>query len=216
MQITFEIQWNIIGHRSVIAKTRLCPGFWLNMNFILGKKLGMSQIFDEKGNIIPVTVIKAGPCFITQINEKSVQIGFEKLEKVGKSKKNKPYRHLKEFKVVDGYKVGDKITVDVFKQGDKIRVSSMSKGKGFQGVVKRHGFSGGPASHGHRHVLRAPGSIGSAYPQKVFKGKKMAGRAGFKRTTVKNLKIALIDNGLLAVSGAVPGPNNGLVEVISC
>lgn len=176
----------------------------------------MSQIFDEKGNIIPVTVIKAGPCFITQINEKSVQIGFEKLEKVGKSKKNKPYRYLKEFKIVDGYKVGDKITVDVFKQGDKIKVSSMSKGKGFQGVVKRHGFSGGPASHGHRHVLRAPGSIGSAYPQKVFKGKKMAGRAGFKRTTVKNLKIALIENGLLAVSGAVPGPNGGLVEVKTC
>jgi len=184
--------------------------------FILGKKLGMSQIFDEKGNVIPVTVIQAGPCFVTQVKDKKVQIGFEKIEKPGKRKKTKPYKYLREFRTDKDYKVGDEINVDGFKQGDRITVSGASKGKGFQGVVKRHGFSGGPATHGHRHVLRAPGSIGSAFPEKVFKGKKMAGRAGFKRTTIKNLKVALIDNGLLAVSGAVPGPNNGLVEVKSC
>jgi len=191
------------------------------MKFILGKKLGMSQIFDEKGQAIPVTVIQAGPCFVTQTkthkkdNYIAVQIGFEE-KKVTKSKKNKPYRYLKEFRVDnEKHKTGDKIDVSIFEQGDKIKVSGVSKGKGFQGVVKRHGFSGGPATHGHRHVLRAPGSIGSAFPQRVFKGKKMAGRAGFKRTTIKNLKIAFVDskNNLLAVSGPVPGFNSGLIEI---
>jgi large subunit ribosomal protein L3 len=187
------------------------------MKFILGKKLGMSQIFDEKGYILPVTVIEAGPCFITQIKDNSVQIGFEKMKKVSKSRKNKPYRHLKEFRTDREYKIGDKIDVNIFEQNDKIRVSSVSKGKGFQGVVKRHGFSGGPATHGHRHVLRTPGSIGSAFPEKVFKGKKMPGRAGGERTTIKNLKIALIDkeNNLLAISGPIPGPIGSLVEIKS-
>lgn len=191
------------------------------MKFILGKKLGMSQIFDEKGNAVPVTVIEAGPCFITQIKDKAVQIGFEKLKdkKVTKSRKNTPYRYLREFPGdISEHKIGDKIDVSIFTQGDKIKVSGISKGKGFQGVVKRHGFSGGPASHGHRHVLRTPGSIGSAYPQKVFKGKKMAGRAGGRRTTIKNLKLALIDkeNNLLAVSGPIAGPIGGFVEIKTC
>jgi large subunit ribosomal protein L3 len=195
------------------------------MKFILGKKLGMSQIFDKQANIVPVTVIKAGPCFVTQIRDKkddyqAIQIGFEKLKdkKVTKSRKGKPYRYLKEFKGdISEHKIGDKITVSIFEQGDKIRVSSITKGKGFQGVVKRHGFSGGPATHGHRHVLRTPGSIGSAYPQKVFKGKKMPGRAGGKRLTIKNLKISLIDekNNLIAISGSISGPNGSLVEIRS-
>lgn len=196
------------------------------VKFILGKKLGMSQIFDKQGNIVPVTIIKAGPCFVTQIrdekkdNYKAIQIGFEKLKdkKVKKPQKNKPYRYLREFSNdVSKHKIGDKIDVNIFEEGDKIKASGTSKGKGFQGVVKRHGFSGGPASHGHRHVLRTPGSIGSAFPQKVFKGKKMPGRAGGKRTTIKNLKIAVIDkeNNLLAVSGAVSGPVGGLVEISS-
>lgn len=196
------------------------------VKFILGEKLGMSQMFDKQGNIVPVTIIKAGPCFITQIrdekkdNYKAIQIGFKLLKdkKVKKPQKNKPYRYLREFSNdVSKYKIGDKIDVNIFEEGDKIKVSGISKGKGFQGVVKRHGFSGGPATHGHRHVLRTPGSIGSAFPQKVFKGKKMPGRAGGKRTTIKNLKIAVIDkeNNLLAINGAVSGPVGGLVEISS-
>lgn len=194
------------------------------VKFILGEKLGMSQIFDKQGNIVPVTIIKAGPCFVTQIKDKkkdsykAIQIGFKPLKdkKVKKSQKNKPYRYLREFSNdVSKYKIGDKIDVNIFEEGDKIKVSGISKGKGFQGVVKRHGFSGGPATHGHRHVLRTPGSIGSAFPQKVFKGKKMPGRAGGKRTTIKNLKIAVIDkeNNLLAINGAVSGSIGGLVEI---
>lgn len=207
------------------------------MKFILGKKLGMSQIFDKDGNVIPVTVIEAGPCFVTQARDEkrdkyqAIQIGFEKLKDrkvhptrkrrggVKKSQKNKPFRYLREFKGdISKYKVGDEINVSIFEQGDKIKASSVSKGKGFQGVVKRHGFSGGPASHGHRHVLRTPGSIGSAFPEKVFKGKKMPGRAGGKRVTIKNLKVALIDteNNLLAITGAIPGPNSSLVEIRTC
>jgi len=195
------------------------------INFILGKKLGMSQIFDKENRIIPVTVIEAGPCFVTQIKDekkdkyKAIQIGFEELKKkkLGKSKNGKPYRYLKEFRIYNDIesKIGDKITVNIFKQDDKVKISSKSKGKGFQGVVKRHGFSGGPASHGHRHVLRAPGSIGSAFPQKVFKGKKMAGRAGGDRVTVRNLKVVDIDfeNNLVVVRGAVSGPNGSLLEI---
>lgn len=182
-------------------------------------------MFNKNGEFIPVTVINAGPCFITQIkkiekdNYNSIQIGFEKIEKnkIKKSKKDKPYRYLKEFRTekTEDIKIGDKITVDSFKEGDLVKISSISKGKGFQGVVKRHGFSGGPATHGHRHVLRTPGSIGSAFPEKVMKGKKMPGRAGGRRTTINNLKIAFIDpqNNLLAVKGAVSGPSNCLLEI---
>ena len=188
----------------------------------------MSQIFDKKENVIPVTVIEAGPCFVTQIksqdkdNYSAVQIGYEKLKdkKITKSRKKKPYRYLKEIRIMNhesGIKIGDEITVDVFEEGDVVKVSGISKGKGFQGVVKRHGFSGGPASHGHRHVLRTPGSIGSAFPQRVVKGKKMPGHAGAERVTTTGLKIVKIDkeNNLLAVKGAISGPNNGLVEVKS-
>jgi len=195
------------------------------MKFILGKKLGMSQIFDKQGNVIPVTIIEAGPCFVTQIkderdNYQAIQVRFKSLKdkKITKSKKDKAYQYLKEFSGdISKYKTGDKIDVSIFEEGDKIRVSGISKGKGFQGVVKRHGFSGGPASHGHRHVLRTPGSIGSAFPEKVFKGKKMPGRAGGRRVTIKNLKVAVIDveNNLLAITGAIPGPSGSLVEIRS-
>jgi len=199
------------------------------MKFILGKKLGMSQIFDKQGNAVPITVIEAGPCFVTQIREKdkngyrAVQIGFNNLKqnKIKRPQKDKPFKHIKEFRLVNDdksdFKTGDKIDVSVFSEGDRIKVSAISRGKGFQGVVKRHGFSGGPASHGHRHVLRRPGSIGSSFPERVIKGKKMPGRAGAKRVTIKNLKIALVDskNNLLAVSGTVPGPSGSLVEIKS-
>ena len=197
------------------------------MKFILGKKQGMSQIFDKQGNVVPVTVIEAGPCFVTQIKDEkkdkyqAVQIGYEKLKdkKVTKSKKKKPYKYLREVRMSNDIKLktGDKIDVSVFEEGDIVKVSGISKGKGFQGVVKRHGFSGGPASHGHRHVLRTPGSIGSSFPERVMKGKKMPGHAGAKHVTTTGLKIVKIDkeNNLLAVKGAISGPNGGFVEIRS-
>jgi len=195
------------------------------MKFLLGKKIGMSQVFKDE-NSIPVTIIKAGPCFVTQIKTKEkdnysgIQIGFEKLKdkKISKSKKNKPYRYLREFLTTDSEslkKIGEKIDVSIFKEGSIVKISGVSKGKGFQGVVKRHKFSGGPASHGHRHVLRTPGSIGSAYPQRVMKGKKMPGHTGNKRVTTTGLKIITIDskNNILAIKGAIPGANGRLVEI---
>jgi large subunit ribosomal protein L3 len=199
------------------------------MKFILGKKIGMSQIFDKDGNVIPVTAIEAGPCFITQVktqeNEgyRSVQVGFENLKekKVKKSQKAKPFRWIREFKLETEdnaeFKSGDKLDVSVFSEGDKIIVSGISKGKGFQGVVKRHHFKGGPASHGHRHVLRRPGSIGMSFPERVNKGKRMPGHAGMQKVTIKNLKVAAvdIDNNVLAIRGAVPGPKGRLLEIKS-
>ena len=198
------------------------------MKFILGKKIEMSQIFDEKGNIIPVTLIEAGPCYVTQIKTKekdgydSVQIGFEKLKekKITKSKKKKPYKYIREFRVegpafAKATAGKDKIDVSVFKEGDKVKVSSISKGKGFAGAVKRWGFHGQSATHGTKHEERTLGSVGSAFPQRVIKGRKMPGRMGAERVTVKNLKIAKIDleNNLLAVKGAIPGRRGTLLEI---
>jgi len=199
----------------------------MNMKFILGKKIGMSQIFDKDGNIVPVTVIEAGPCFVTQIKNiekdgySAVQIGFGdlKTKKVKKSQKDKLFKYIREFKIKGEekreLKKGDKIDISIFVEGERIKISSISKGRGFQGVVKRHGFKGGPASHGHKHSLRKPGSIGSSFPERVPKGKRMAGHMGVKRTTIKNLKIVLVDvnNNLLAITGAVPGPSSGLIEI---
>lgn len=198
------------------------------MKFIIGKKVGMTQIYDKEGKIRPVTVIEAGPCFVTQIKTKekdgyeSIQIGLEALKpkKITKSQKGKEYKFLKEFSAQGGsdsvgLKLGDKITVDSFIEGDKVKVSGITKGRGFQGVVKRHGFKGAPASHGHPHDLRKPGSIGCSFPERVIKGMRMAGHMGVIKSTMKNLKVIAIDaeNNLLAVSGPVPGHNNGLVEI---
>ena len=204
------------------------------MKFILGEKIGMSQIFDEKGNQIPVTVIEAGPCFVTQIKTEdkdkytAVQVGFKKIEKskkIKKSMKGKEFRYLKEFQnplrqlADDGeeYKTGDKVDVSAFQEGDVVKVSGISKGKGFAGVVKRWGFSGRNASHGVKHEQRTPGSVGSSFPERVTKGRKLPGRLGFQRITVKNLKIVKIDpeNNLLAVKGAVPGRKGTLLEIKS-
>lgn len=194
------------------------------MKFILGKKIEMSQIFDEKGNVIPVTLIKAGPCYTTQIktNEKdkyeSVQIGFEKLKdkKIKKSQKSKPYRYLKEFKTQNSkLKTGDKIDVSIFEEGDKVKISGISKGKGFAGAVKKWGFHGKSATHGTKHEERTIGSVGSAFPQRVIKGKKMPGRMGTERITVKNLKVAKIDveNNIIMIKGAIPGRRGTLLEI---
>ncbi len=203
------------------------------MSGLLGKKIGMTRIFDETGNMVPVTVIQAGPCYVTQIKTRetdgyeAVQLGFgEKKEKnvtrpiLGHLKKAgvPPVRKLKEFPPFTDreLKVGDVVTVEIFKPGDTVKVSGNSKGRGFAGVVKRHGFGGGPKSHGQSDRLRAPGSLGqSSYPSRVFKGLKMAGRMGNRRVSVKGLKVVKVDveKNLLFVKGAVPGARNNFVEI---
>lgn len=187
------------------------------MIFILGKKIEMSQIFRDN-QVLPVTLIEAGPCFVVELKTRdkhgyfAVKLGFEK-------KKNGEFRYLKEFPVsqqdLSSFKKDQKIDVSGFKVGDKVKVSGISKGKGFQGVVKRWGFSGFGASHGVKHGERAPGSIGSAFPQRVFKGKKMAGHMGAKRVTVKGLEVVAVDskNNLMALKGAVPGSRGTFLEI---
>ncbi len=200
------------------------------MKFILGKKIGMSQTFDEQGRVVPVTLVEAGPCWVTQVRTKekdgyqAAQIGFGPVKEkrvnkaqLGQFRKNKleqNFRYLREFKN-GSYQLGDRIDVSLFIPGEQVSVSGISKGKGFQGVVKRHGFAGGPASHGGRHNLRAPGSIGSAFPERVVKGKKMAGQMGNQRIRLMNLKVVEVDpeNNLLALKGALPGRPGSLLEI---
>jgi large subunit ribosomal protein L3 len=205
------------------------------MSGLLGRKLGMSSIFGTDGNIIPVTVIQAGPCKIISIRSeekngyRALQLGFgTRKEKniskpvLGQYKKNElsPSAFLKEFRfpTVDDYKVGDELKADFFKEGEKIKVRGKSKGKGFQGVMRRHGFGGvGGTTHGQSDRLRAPGSIGSSsYPSRVFKGQRMAGRMGYDNVTVSNLKVVKIipEENLILVKGAVPGSINSIVELL--
>jgi len=197
-----------------------------DMKFILGKKLNMGQIFDKDGNVIPVTFVQAGPCKVIQLITKdksgyeAVQVGFEELSerKVKKPQKDKPYRYLREFKdEIKNYEVGKVIDVSIFKEGEKVKVSGISKGKGFQGVVKRWGFSGRNATHGVKHEHRTIGSVGSSFPERVIKGKKMPGRTGGERVTIKNLEIVKVDpeNNILAIKGAVPGRRGTLLEIVS-
>jgi len=199
------------------------------MKFILGRKIGMSQIFDEKGKVIPLTWVEAGPCFVTQIKTKekdeyeAMQVGFikKKTKHIKKTEKEKGFRYLREFQGAteenQKLKSGTKIDVTVFSEGDIVKISGLSKGKGFQGVVKRWGFAGLPKTHGTKHMLRMPGSIGQSGPERVFKGKKMAGRMGNKRMTVKNLKVIKIDKekNLIGIKGAVPGAKGTLLEILS-
>lgn len=179
----------------------------------------MSQIWkDDK--VIPITLIQAGPVVITQIRTKdkdgyeAVQIGFESAKKT--SKNSPKFRHLKEFKI-DGSElnIGDNLDVGQFNEGDKVRVSGFDKGRGFQGVVKRHGFHGGPKTHGQKNRGRAPGSIGATAPQRVMPNKRMAGRMGHERNTIKNVKVVGIDKGknILMLKGAVPGRKGTLLEI---
>jgi len=203
------------------------------MSGLLGKKIGMTRIFDDTGTMIPVTVIKVGPCYVTQVKTlendgyRSVQIGFdEKKEKntskpvLGhlKSATVPPLRVLKEFSFPEDAEVnlGDTLNVDLFDPGDEVKISGKSKGRGFAGVMKRHGFSGGQKTHGQSDRERAPGSIGqSSYPSKVFKGMKMGGRMGNKKASVMGLMVVKVDveNNLLFVKGAVPGARNSYVEI---
>jgi large subunit ribosomal protein L3 len=207
------------------------------MKGILGKKVGMTQIFDERGEVIPVTVIEAGPCFVAQIKTverdgySAVQLGFEEtkpkhltrpqLQHLQKSSLP-ALRYLREFRMKADdivhfeFEEGKKVTVDIFEEGEFVDVTGTSKGRGFAGVVKRHGFRGGPITHGQSDRVRTPGSIGACTtPGRVFKGKRMPGRMGNDRITAQGLKVVMVDaeRNLLAVRGAVPGAKNGLVMV---
>lgn len=184
----------------------------------------MTQVFDEKGNVIPVTLLEAGPCFVLQIKTKekdgyeAAQIGFEKLKdkKVKKPQKNKPYRYIKEYKTQNPeFAIGSKIDASIFKEGEKVTVVGISKGKGFAGAVKKWHFKGRSPTHGTKHEERTIGSIGSRFPQRATPGRKGAGRMGYQRVTVKNLKVikADIEKNLLFLRGAVPGRKGTLVEI---
>jgi large subunit ribosomal protein L3 len=202
---------------------------------MLGKKIGMTSIYNSEGNLVPVTVVQAEPCKIISIRTKAkdgysaLQIGTgEKKEKnvnkpmLGHFKKSKlsPSFKVAEFTVFDTekLKVGDELKLDMFAEGDVVKVRGKSKGKGFQGVMKRHGFSGvGGTTHGQSDRLRAPGSIGqSSYPSRVFKGQKMAGRTGNDTVTIRNLRVIKVINeeNLILIKGAIPGANNSFVELL--
>lgn len=196
---------------------------------ILGKKVGMTQVFQDDGAVVGVTAIEAGPCTVTQIKTKAkegydaVQLGFGQAKRLnrpqrGHLKKLGPYRHLREFRVEDASKIqlGDGVDVGIFHPGDLVDVIGTSKGRGFAGVVKRHHFAGGPKSHGQSDRHRAPGSIGAGTdPGRVIKGLKMAGHMGDERVTVQKLQVVKADpeRNLLLVRGAVPGARNGLLIV---
>jgi len=203
------------------------------MSGLIGKKIGMTSLFDANGKNIPCTVVQAGPCVVTQVRTeevdgyKALQLGFD--DKKAKSSNKALDGHFKkagatakkkviEFQDFDEeHKLGDQLTVELFKEGEFVDVSANSKGKGFQGVVKRHGFAGvGQATHGQHNRLRAPGSIGAAsYPARVFKGMRMAGRMGGNKVTVQNLRVLKVvpEKNILVVKGAVPGHKNAYVII---
>lgn len=199
---------------------------------LMGTKLGMTQIFDETGQAVPVTVLKVGPCVVTQLRTQerdgyeAIQIGYEESKRLNSPERGhqkaagSSMRHLREVHATDisGYEVGQVIDCSIFNPGDKVDITGTSKGKGFAGVVKRHGFAGGPKTHGQSDRHRAPGSIGSsATPGRVFKGMRMAGQMGNERTTVQNLTVERVDpeRNLVLVRGSVPGPKQSLVIVRS-
>jgi large subunit ribosomal protein L3 len=202
------------------------------VNGLLGRKLGMTQVFTEKGEVVPVTVINAGPCVVTQVRVaerdgyNAVQLGYEQVEARKLTKPQQGHlkaagtlvRFLREFSADDPqtHSVGEIINVELFQAGQKVDVSGNSKGRGFAGVVKRHHFRGGPKTHGQSDRHRAPGSIGAGTtPGRVWKGQKMAGRMGGKRVTVQNLEVVevLADKNLILVKGSVPGARNGLLQI---
>lgn len=199
------------------------------MKALITEKIGMTSIIADTGDLIPVTLLLANPCVVTQIKTEenegynAIQLGYGKAKKIGKSlsghfkKSGATPKIVKEFRNIEtseNIKVGDLIPVDAFELGDTINATAISKGKGFAGTIKRHNFHRGPKTHGGRSYRR-PGSIGSMYPQKIFKGKKMAGHMGNEQVTVKNLKVALVDkdNQVLGITGAVPGPRKGVVVI---
>ena len=201
------------------------------MKGILGKKIGMTQIFTEHGEVIPVTVVEAGPVVVTQIKTTendgytAIQVGFQDAKEKSLNKPQKGHlaaantlkKHLKEFRVdsVEGYTVGQEIKADLFAAGELIDVTGISKGKGFQGPIKRHGQSRGPETHGSRYHRR-PGSMGAcSFPGRVFKNKKLAGHMGSVKVTVQNLEVVRVDadKNLILVKGAIPGPKGSMVTI---
>jgi large subunit ribosomal protein L3 len=201
------------------------------MKGLLGKKIGMTRYFDPAGNTVAATLIEAGPCVVVQVKTKekdgydAVQLGFQKKKEkrvnkpmMGHFKKVKadPYRVLKEFRGESTVNAGDEVRVDIFKEGDSVNVTGLSKGKGFAGVMRRHHFKGGPKTHGQSDRARAPGSIGqSAYPKRVFRGLRMAGRKGHENVTIRNLKVlkVMTDRNMLLVRGGIPGSRNTIIEI---
>jgi large subunit ribosomal protein L3 len=204
------------------------------MSGIIGKKLGMTQIFEETGAVVPVTVIEAGPCPVVQVRTaekegyQAVQIGFgeKKASRTTKAEMGHATKAglaaapevLREFSVAGGAipTIGEQVTVEMFEVGAKVKVTGTTKGRGFQGVMKRHGFSGGRASHGATRIHRAPGSIGAGTnPSRVIKGKRMPGHMGDVQQTVRNIRVAKVDaeRNLIYLRGAVPGPVNGYVFI---
>jgi len=204
------------------------------MKSLIGRKLGMTSVFADDGSSITCTLIEAGPCYVTALKTKendgysAVQLGFtERKEKnlnkpvLGQFKKRglpvlRYLREMRDFDNIEDLKVGDVLKSDLFQPGDTVKVTGMSKGKGFQGVVRRHHFGGGSKTHGQSDRQRAPGSIGaSSYPSRVFKGQKMAGRMGYEKVTIRNLKIVKVipESNLLLIKGAVPGAISGIVEI---
>lgn len=184
------------------------------MKFLIGKKLGMSQIFKDDGTVVPVSVIEAEPNVVTQVKTKDKD-GYEAVQVERQKAKGKSRK--KEFRTDQRPNIGDKIDVSVFSEGDIVKVSGVSKGKGFAGAMKRHGFHGMPFSHGHHHVTRHAGSIGQRFPQHTLKGMRMAGRMGGVKRTTRGLKIVKVDveNNLIAVKGAVPGNKGGVLVIQS-
>ena len=199
------------------------------MKYILAKKIEMSQVYQPDGTVVPVTLVQAGPCVVTQVKAQdtdgytAVQVGFDPAKKLSKPEeghlKDLPkFRHLCEFRIEDASSIkrGDAIDATTFAVGDVVSVSGTSKGKGFQGVVKRHHFHGHPTSHGHKDQERMPGSIGAGGVQHVLKGRRMAGHMGSDRVTVKNLRVIEIrEGGILALKGAVPGARHSVLEIVS-
>ncbi len=200
---------------------------------LIGKKIGMTSVFSADGKNVPCTVIEVGPCEVTQVKTAAtdgydaLQLGFEEAKEKHLTKPElghlakagvTPKRHLAEFKGFEGeYKLGDKITVDMFAESDFVDIIGTSKGKGYQGVVKRHGFGGvGQTTHGQHNRLRAPGSIGAcSYPAKVFKGMRMAGQMGNKRVTVQNLQVVKVipEHNVLMIKGSIPGSKGSIVLI---
>ena len=203
------------------------------VNFIIGRKVGMTRIFDDIGTDYPVTIIEAGPCEVTQIKSvekegySSIQMGFMDKSNRHSNKSEKGHfdnagvsvkKILKEFasQNLESVKLGQKITIDIFEKGDFVSVSGLSKGKGFAGHMKRHGFSGGRASHGKNSVMRKAGSVGAGTsPGRIWAGTKMAGRMGNEKVSVKNLVVTRVekDKNLIFIKGAVPGANNGILYI---
>ncbi|MBK9122167.1 MAG: 50S ribosomal protein L3 [Chloroflexi bacterium] len=204
------------------------------MKGMIGKKIGMTQVFDDNGNVVPVTIIQAGPCHVTQIRSKdkegyvAVQLGFAETKptrltkgQLGHLKRNNlpALRYLREFRIKDGdvnVAEGQEITVTVFEKGERVDIVGTSKGRGFAGAIKRHGFHRQPKTHGQSDRERAPGSVGQrSFPGRTLPGQRMAGRMGNERVTIQNLEVVLIDadKNLIAVRGSVPGAKNGIVMI---